>query len=1525
MLLLIVTLNHWQALIQNMIQLDHPIPGKILRGGQLPPDSRPTRGVFGHAMGYYVAHETSKAGHQHSHFMIHVPVTWNKLGRLDLRDGALNERVGAFFDSVITTHLPLDGDNPAEADWIGLQEIFNTDPVHLASMVTNNPESIRNTNAIACRREDHKPHNHSCYPDRNPKPGQLPGDIKCRFGLPSKSFDQKSGLVQAEVMLAPDRFDRQGNPFPTELEVKLLKIPTPFPDQNHLSWPFTIDKRILLLMFNRPTTSSEESRHLPSQHDSMGDIPYLTDDDPDSRNNWISDFSMAVMKGCSGTHNNVQFVARVSMGLSCYISKIYMVKGSGQSLLHTLSLLAEAYTRSRTHPSVHPDLNENPLRPALRTLQRLINNKTKANEYSLRLIISSLLGMPQFESSHRFKSIWVHSARQQVLNRLRDTTVYRDALEGTTDVVEIDEEAPGELARRGVGADATLVRVDQATDYSYRHHDLANYSLQEFVCCLLKVTKDRSAAAGNATFDFVEGHPQYRTHTMRLQNFCSIPLLAGQYVPKFPGSIPETRVACQTHLKKDFASFFLTLLCPWDVTTLVPRENLSWETFVVWFLEASESEDPVLQARASYVNNCIDAMFTSPIEVKATELVRKRNADTMDQFLQRRASEAASSSHIGQDYDPAEIRQEGNGDSIDRTVNTMRLMLEFNQSTAGNTELNQNLFNEWLLMSLAPLLHSRVSSSVPVRVPAIALLQSEHIATYFSDISTLRPPMSMVSPPSHSTGNNRLDGSREASIFVPADLNQEQSEIYTHIATKHRRGETFHQLIVGKPGTGKSHLTKKILTLFGEEAVVCAMMGKAATAYPGGQTVHSLFGLSSRPIFVQGNVSSPLIAKLRTKFNGKKLLVIEEVSMLTTQMLMVIDSRLKIIHNNNCIFGGISVLFLGDFLQQLPILKNLSLIPAVVTGSVEGEILKKFCCSVLLQQCRSQDIFHTRMIDYMSNLDILYPFSESFLDSTCQYCCPMRNQLSAEARLRERLPSPRDHAPSDEHCPPQCPHRCQHFKVLNQLDIDTDPSWLDSVTRKFITSSHKTADAINLSQLQQLAINLHVPVIRWRLPCTDTGSYDSTLIDDSTVDKKYDMWGYFVATAPVSLHWNINVSMGLAHGTAGHLHSIVPNDENAYNLSLGAAVAGQVITIACPKAVNVEIMPTAYLIPSLIIVEGKNVVTIPNGATAAKSMRTVKIKINNVHVTNAISPGYDITFAMTFFGIQGETISKILMNCNKDPYFPAGHTMQSVYVGASRVALAANFRICPWQNGYSHIRELHHSEQIIAFFNVLHLSYNRVILNADDVSRRSSVSGTLRSRSNSTAVSRRGPRCAGAAGGGIGAASGAPRGITSHRGGGVSGIGRGAGRGRASVSARGDSASSNYRSSALTRTYSRWYVPFLREVFEYLPNNSLGDYLPFWPPNQPTYAEAVTGVRDIYASYGQLTNFVTQNYLSIGETGQLDYIEAQIQNLLLGDYEVRTDRDWQPLKNQLRDNDAKRTALITLVGLLNAALIQMPI
>ena len=122
-----------------------------------------------------------------------------------------------------------------------------------------------------------------------------------------------------------------------------------------------------------------------------------------------------------------------------------------------------------------------------------------------------------------------------------------------------------------------------------------------------------------------------------------------------------------------------------------------------------------------------------------------------------------------------------------------------------------------------------------------------------------------------------------------------------------------HLFVTGRAGTGKSTLLRAMTDALAAERVIVAPTGLAAVNV-GGQTIHSFFGFPPRligPGDIRRSRNGGVMRRL-------KLLVIDEVSMVRSDLMWAIDQSLRVNRGRpREPFGGVRVIAFGD-LHQLP-------------------------------------------------------------------------------------------------------------------------------------------------------------------------------------------------------------------------------------------------------------------------------------------------------------------------------------------------------------------------------------------------------------------------------------------------------------------------------------------------------------------------------------------------------------------------------------------------------------------------------
>jgi len=137
-----------------------------------------------------------------------------------------------------------------------------------------------------------------------------------------------------------------------------------------------------------------------------------------------------------------------------------------------------------------------------------------------------------------------------------------------------------------------------------------------------------------------------------------------------------------------------------------------------------------------------------------------------------------------------------------------------------------------------------------------------------------------------------------------------------------RSGKSF--FLTGAGGTGKSYVIRSIVEALrreGKDVALTAMTGCAALLLgKGAKTLHSWAGIGLGKDSVQ-----TLVIKLRKSFRAKKnwlaadALIIDEVSMMTPELLDKLEEIGKAIRRNPKSFGGLQIILVGDMYQLPPI------------------------------------------------------------------------------------------------------------------------------------------------------------------------------------------------------------------------------------------------------------------------------------------------------------------------------------------------------------------------------------------------------------------------------------------------------------------------------------------------------------------------------------------------------------------------------------------------------------------------------
>jgi len=134
--------------------------------------------------------------------------------------------------------------------------------------------------------------------------------------------------------------------------------------------------------------------------------------------------------------------------------------------------------------------------------------------------------------------------------------------------------------------------------------------------------------------------------------------------------------------------------------------------------------------------------------------------------------------------------------------------------------------------------------------------------------------------------------------------------------------ETCNVFLTGQPGAGKSYLVNQYIDWILEnnkEFAVTASTGIAALNITG-KTLHSFMGVRDDKELTEDDVQD-ILENSRTlhRYQTTDIIIIDEISMVSAQLLDNLDIIAKIARHSDSPFGGIRVIAVGDFYQLPPV------------------------------------------------------------------------------------------------------------------------------------------------------------------------------------------------------------------------------------------------------------------------------------------------------------------------------------------------------------------------------------------------------------------------------------------------------------------------------------------------------------------------------------------------------------------------------------------------------------------------------
>ena len=188
----------------------------------------------------------------------------------------------------------------------------------------------------------------------------------------------------------------------------------------------------------------------------------------------------------------------------------------------------------------------------------------------------------------------------------------------------------------------------------------------------------------------------------------------------------------------------------------------------------------------------------------------------------------------------------------------------------------------------------------------------------------------------------------EQGVIDRESLNEQQRLAFDIITSQNSNdNEPVHMIVCGTAGTGKTFLIRAVKQVLGDQCIVTATT-RIASFSNNGQTLHSAAQL---PIREYRDLQGDSLQRLQLRLEGKRYLIVDEMSMIGHKMLSWLDNRLRTGTGRQDIpFGGMSIILMDDFGQLPPVGDRLMYISR--SGSVISYLM--FHSVIILDQIMRQ-------------------------------------------------------------------------------------------------------------------------------------------------------------------------------------------------------------------------------------------------------------------------------------------------------------------------------------------------------------------------------------------------------------------------------------------------------------------------------------------------------------------------------------------------------------------------------------------
>ena len=858
--------------------------------------------------------------------------------------------------------------------------------------------------------------------------------------------------------------------------------------------------------------------------------------------------------------------------------------------------------------------------------------------------------------------------------------------------------------------------LNQAVSYVNRGKCFEPYGQLEFECIvelLPKKGEQQNRGRRQRTgFNLGDKHPLFASHQGFLRAKMRTAILGGHPPPTFPGNYPTKDADKSDEALREwwngmnsYSKFLMCFMVPWDKSSkqMFPFDADGLKSL----LDQWDRKSAPLLSRQRFrtIHNFMSKGNRST-----------RNEQTASGWRERDAARWADMGHPAKSTAPPEEDNDDNGgvrinllhDLEAESCLTSKELYQLTSNVANADETRNQAMS--LLRDMCRELHaSEIKEqgsadnigSGERRMPVVHLHRSNLHETDTGLQECVEPTLSLseilkqitkmkddTATSEVVTSDHEEDGDHAGSVpglvLHSPKLGEEEAENTCPDSTKRRTGLANCTLTADQDnlvtaileqkdgyemvflhsggGTGKSTVVCRLNELLKDRGFTqanCCPTGVGATNLPQGRTFHSMF----KPKLT-GLSAGEAIDKMKEQLGGDKLrlVVVDEVSMLEAQFLILLDHRLKAMYNPTKMFGGIQVLLLGDFLQ-LPSVAGTPLFRAMYSHLKTDEsparaLFANFKVVSLQQQMRAaKDPQHQELLLDCRALPDKYPD-------------PGATWSAADRQLYHPITPAIVEAVTNE---------------LTREDVVNDPDW--TMKGVCITTGNLDRSVINATIAPIFAAATGQTIVRWRrkLKKEVPQSLSGLLYSE---EKYPELFGHFVYGAPGQIldNGSGNVCFGVANGTACKMISL-GWDNPAKQLAMSNLVAQSLEIEGQEKMIDIPHAPDFIIVevevndadrwPSQLNLSGQaGVIHIPIGLKTNRANSKDSLSFGDKSELGYLAHAVDLAFAITVWKSQGGTFDYVIALLENTPNSPS-LTFEMLYVMFSRVRLGCRFRCMP--------------------------------------------------------------------------------------------------------------------------------------------------------------------------------------------------------------------------------------------------------